>query len=71
MVGCVLSQLNHRSFTFFDVEKAQASAFSTAGNVELFGLYPIHSVTWLQTTVHESVSTSHNDQVFCNQRSKI
>ena len=37
MVGCVLS----RSSTFLAVEKATASAFSTAKNVELIGLYPI------------------------------
>ena len=36
-----LSQLNPRSSTFLAVEKAEASAFSTAKNVELRGFYPI------------------------------
>ena len=49
MVGCVFSQLNIRSSTFLAVEKA--SAFSTAKNVELLGLYPIPK-TQNQISIH-------------------
>ena len=35
MVGCVLSLINPRSFTFLAVVKASASAFATAKNVEI------------------------------------
>ena len=43
MVGCVLSQLKPSEIYILAVEKASASAFSTAKNVELLGLYPIHN----------------------------
>ena len=43
MVGCVLSQLKPSELNILiAVKKALASAFSTAKNVELRGLYPIH-----------------------------
>ena len=50
MVGCVLSQLNPRSSTFLAAEKA--SAFSTAKNVELLGLYPIQNDQQVQSFQH-------------------
>ena len=45
MSGCVLSQLNPRSSTFLAVEKA--SAFFTAKNVDLLGLYPIQNMLFM------------------------
>ena len=45
MVGCVLSQLNPRGSSFLAVEKALGllpRTFSTARNVEILRLYPIH-----------------------------
>ena len=50
MVACVLSELKPSRSTFLALDKAtyglrpSASAFSTAKNVELLGLYPIPSL---------------------------
>ena len=43
MVGCVLSQLKPSELYILAVWKASASAFPTAKNVELLGLYRIRN----------------------------
>ena len=59
--------LNLRSSTFLAVEKASASAFSAAKNVELLGFYPIYNPVLLSNVnFHplEAVSRYNDSYLF-------
>ena len=56
MVGCVFVSENPRSPTFLAVEKASASAFSTAKNVGLRELYPRHVLCF---TIHHHIYSKY------------
>ena len=56
MVECVLSQLKLRGSTFLAVEKA--TAFSTAKNVELLGLYQCLLVSYRPTMIDRYLLTT-------------